>query len=263
MKNTGSFSSGNPLLNKIHGLQRASLLDNMWGLPSDTPWRDRQGWTADAYLYLDSAALNFGVKDFYNDWLRTYRDTQLADGSLPVVVPNAGGFPLFNDPSWSGTIVLDAWGLYQQYGDENVLEDNYVTMTRWVDLMAARSPPPATSTTVSPSATGHPPERRHADRHSSHPRSPTSAPTPTSTTRPGPWPASRGSSITPTTRQPTTRWPRTSRQLSTPSSSTPTPTTTSRSATPSSEGQTPATGRPRTSSRSPTAWYPKATRTPW
>ncbi|GHB60056.1 hypothetical protein GCM10010306_062030 [Streptomyces umbrinus] len=135
LRSTGRFHSSEPLLNKIHANQRASLLDNMWGLPTDTPWRDRQGWTADGYLYLDSAALNFDVRRLYGQWLRTWRDSQKADGSLPMIVPNAGGLSFYNDPSWAGTLVLTAWGLYQHYGDAGVLRDNYEAMTRWMDLM--------------------------------------------------------------------------------------------------------------------------------
>lgn len=132
---TGRFDSANPLLNRINAIQRASLLDNMWGIPTDTPWRDRQGWTADAYLYLDSAALNFDVEGLYRQWLRTFRDSQRADGSLPVIAPNPGGFPLWNDPSWSGTLISSAWTHYQHYGDVGVLSDNYPAMARWLDLM--------------------------------------------------------------------------------------------------------------------------------
>ncbi|MFC8427979.1 family 78 glycoside hydrolase catalytic domain [Streptomyces sp. NPDC057253] len=134
---TGRFDSANPLLNQIHANQRASLLDNMWGIPTDTPWRDRQGWTADAYLYLDSAALNFDVQGLYRQWLRTFRESQRADGSLPIIAPDPGGLPLFNDPSWSGTLISSTWTHYQHYGDTAVLSDNYQAMARWLDLMGA------------------------------------------------------------------------------------------------------------------------------
>lgn len=138
LTSTGKFSSGNPLLNKIHDNQRNSLLDNIWGLPTDTPWRDRQGWTVDAYLYLDSAALNFDVDSFFSQWLRTWRESQKPDGSLPVIAPDPGGLPLFNDPSWSGTLIPTVWTHYQRYGDASVLRDNYDAMARWMNLMRTK-----------------------------------------------------------------------------------------------------------------------------
>ncbi|UGQ11553.1 glycoside hydrolase family 78 protein [Yinghuangia sp. ASG 101] len=135
LASTGRFTSANPLLNTIHANQRASLQDNMWGLPTDTPWRDRQGWTADAYLYLDSAALNFDVESFYGQWLRTWRESQTPDGSLPVIAPDPGGLPLYNDPSWGGTLIPTAWTVYRHYGNPDVLRDNYDAMARWMNLM--------------------------------------------------------------------------------------------------------------------------------
>jgi hypothetical protein len=137
LRSTGRFRSGSDILNRLQENQRASILANMWGFPTDTPWRDRMGWTADAWLYLDSAAFNFDVHRLFVQWLRSYRDSQEADGSLPIVVPSIpiGTGRDNNDPSWSGSIVLTVWGLYQHYGDTRVLADNYDAMARWMDLM--------------------------------------------------------------------------------------------------------------------------------
>jgi alpha-L-rhamnosidase len=138
LRSVGRFRSGSDLLNQLQANQRASLLANMWGFPTDTPWRDRMGWTADAWLYLDSAIFNFDVQRLYAQWLRTYRESQGVDGSLPVIVPSipdALGGLAANDPSWSGTIVLDAWALYHHYGDVRLLADNYDAMVRWMNLM--------------------------------------------------------------------------------------------------------------------------------
>lgn len=140
LETTGRFSSSNPLINKLHKNQQRSLLLNHWGFPTDTAWRDRLGWTADAALYIDDAAYNFDVKSLYKTWMRTFRDTQKPDGSLSVVAPDPGAFPTVfdNDPSWSGTIVLDAWSLYQHYGDRTFLTQNYRAMTRWMNLMESK-----------------------------------------------------------------------------------------------------------------------------
>jgi alpha-L-rhamnosidase len=136
---TGAFASSDGLLNTIEADQRHTVLDNLWGFPTDTPWRDRQGWTADAWLYMDSALDNFGMERFYRQWLQSYRDAQHADGGLPAVVPSSGtGFAdgISTDPSWSGTFVFDAWRLYQYYGDRSFVSDNYATAKRWMNLMA-------------------------------------------------------------------------------------------------------------------------------
>jgi alpha-L-rhamnosidase len=133
---TGSFESSNSLLNTLHKNHCRSLLLNHWGFPTDTSWRDRQGWTADTALYMDSALLNFaGLKDVYTDWLRSLRDTQQTDGSVSSYAPDTFGFPMFNDPSWSGMLVVIPWTIYQQCGDAAVLAENYSAMSRWMNLM--------------------------------------------------------------------------------------------------------------------------------
>ncbi|MFC4595480.1 family 78 glycoside hydrolase catalytic domain [Sphingobium tyrosinilyticum] len=133
---TGEFSCSNPLINKLHENQRRSLLLNHWGFPTDTSWRDRQGWTADTALFMDSAILNFAsLADVHIDWLQSLRGTQQADGSIAAFAPQTYGFPAFNDPSWGGMIVMIPWSLYQHFGDEAVLMENYPAMARWMDLM--------------------------------------------------------------------------------------------------------------------------------
>ncbi|MFJ3779039.1 family 78 glycoside hydrolase catalytic domain [Streptomyces sp. NPDC090075] len=138
LESTGTFCSGNPLLNRIHENQRRSLLLNHWGFPTDTSWRDRQGWTADTALYMDGAILNFaGVAEVYDRFLRTLRDARLPDGATPIYAPFGGEHPMYNDPSWSGMLVLMPWTLYQHYGDLKYLRDNYEAMVTWMDLMDA------------------------------------------------------------------------------------------------------------------------------
>jgi alpha-L-rhamnosidase len=138
LESTGTFCSSNPLLNRIHENQCRSLLLNHWGFPTDTSWRDRQGWTADTALYMDGAVLNFaGVAEVYDRFLHTLRDARLPDGSTPTYAPFGGEHPLYNDPSWSGMLVLMPWTLYQHYGDPKYLRDNYEAMATWMDLMDA------------------------------------------------------------------------------------------------------------------------------
>jgi alpha-L-rhamnosidase len=133
---SGTFTTSNTLLQKIHDNHQRSLLLNHWGFPTDTAGRDRQGWTADTALYLDSAMHNFaGLADLYRDWLGALRDTQQIDGSVSIFAPDSFQYPMFNDPSWSGMLILIPWRLYQHTGDLDFLEDNHEAMLAWMDLM--------------------------------------------------------------------------------------------------------------------------------
>lgn len=137
LRSPGHFETSNTLLNRIHQNQLNTLRDNLYGIPTDTPWRDRQGWTADAYLFLRGAALNFDVDAFYDRWLLTFRDAQKADGALPPIVPNSGATQLdsYNtDPSWGGTFILDVWEHYLHYGRRAVLRNNYRALAKYLAL---------------------------------------------------------------------------------------------------------------------------------
>lgn len=140
LRTRGHFATSNPLLNKIHTNQLNSLRDNLYGIPTDTPFRDRQGWTADAYLFFRGAALNLDVSSLYDRWLVTLRDSQKADGGLPPIAPNSGATLLdgySSDPSWGGTYLLNVWEHYLQFGKKSILRDNYPAMVKFLQFQEA------------------------------------------------------------------------------------------------------------------------------
>ena len=59
-------------------------------IPTDCPQRDeRQGWTADAHIFLPTAAFNMEVNRFFRKWLRDLADGQSEmNGAVPFVVPD-------------------------------------------------------------------------------------------------------------------------------------------------------------------------------
>jgi alpha-L-rhamnosidase len=71
VESTGDLVCSNDVVNRLRQNQRTTVLNNLWGLPTDKPWRDRQGWTADAFLYVTSAVENFGMKRFYDQWTKS------------------------------------------------------------------------------------------------------------------------------------------------------------------------------------------------
>lgn len=136
----GQFTSASEILNRLHANQASTAAINLSGIPTDTPWRDRLPWTADAWLYMNAARHNYDISRLYTQWIKSVRASQSADGSLPLVSPDyvaSGSLPP-NDPSWSGTMIPVVWTLYQAYGDRSVLADNYDAMKRHVDLMTTQ-----------------------------------------------------------------------------------------------------------------------------
>jgi alpha-L-rhamnosidase len=129
---TGDFTSSSQLFNTYQDAQANTILNNLHSIPTDTPMYEKRGWTADAHLYGDSAIANYDMENFYENWMRTHRDDQSADGTIGPYVPVQPDSRGTVDPVWSASYVLINWDLYWYYGDTRVLRDNYDGMVKWL-----------------------------------------------------------------------------------------------------------------------------------
>lgn len=135
---TGTFSSSDALLNTIHEISRRTFVNNLHSVMTDTPMFEKRGWLGDVNVLLPATIDNFGMHRFYRNWLYSMRDNQAPDGAGVEVSPNP--FPAgYTDPIWAGTLVDLPWQLFQDYGDRDVLEASYGSMTRYVDYLTSHS----------------------------------------------------------------------------------------------------------------------------
>ena len=142
MKRTGYFSCSNELLNRFAQNVVWGQKGNFLDIPTDCPQRDeRLGWTGDAAMFSRTAAINYDVRDFFDKWLNDLEADQLADGSVPHVIPYCNvywsGPDGYNAPAWSDVAVIAPWEMYVAYGDKKILSDHYNPMKKWVDFMIA------------------------------------------------------------------------------------------------------------------------------
>jgi len=135
----GGFICSNPLINRIHKNVLWGQLSNLMSVPTDCPQRDeRMGWMGDAQLVAEEAIYNFDMAGFYTKWLKDISDSQAEDGSVPDVVPPYWSiYPA--DPAWGTACVVIPWYLYQYYGDERILKENYSVMKKWVDFLSSKA----------------------------------------------------------------------------------------------------------------------------
>lgn len=142
MKLTGNFTSSNPLINQLQKNIQWGQRGNFLDVPTDCPQRDeRLGWTGDAQAFARTAAYNFDVKNFFSKWLKDVANEQV-DGNVPFVVPNvlrwgpnlAGG-----SAGWADAATIIPWNMYLAYGDKRVLEEQYESMTGWVEWITRTS----------------------------------------------------------------------------------------------------------------------------
>ncbi|MCC7408251.1 MAG: family 78 glycoside hydrolase catalytic domain [Phycisphaeraceae bacterium] len=137
----GTFRSSNRVLNRLWAMTRWSYLSNLVGVPTDCPQREKNGWTGDAQLAAEQAIYNHDPALVYTNWLEDYRDSQLADGRLPGIVPTSGHFGYDGEygPGWDSAYVMMPWHMYLYYGDRRILARHYPGMKKYVAYLNKRA----------------------------------------------------------------------------------------------------------------------------
>lgn len=131
---TGTIQSSNTVLNKTWQAANASYLSNLFGYPTDCPQREKNGWTGDAQINIETGLYNFDGITVYEKWLADHRDEQQPNGVLPAIIPSDGwGYTWANGPDWTSTIAIIPWNIYLFYGDKHLLEACYDNIKRYVD----------------------------------------------------------------------------------------------------------------------------------
>jgi alpha-L-rhamnosidase len=137
----GEIKTSNPVINKIWRAANNSYLSNLFGYPTDCPQREKNGWTGDGQIAVETGLYNFDGITIYEKWLADHRDEQQPNGVLPAIVPTDGwGYHWANGPDWTSTIAVIPWNIYLFYGDSRLLSDCYDNIRRYVDYITSISP---------------------------------------------------------------------------------------------------------------------------
>jgi alpha-L-rhamnosidase len=137
----GVIKTSNPTMDKIWRATNNSYLSNLFGYPTDCPQREKNGWTGDAHIAVETGLYNFDGITIYEKWLADHRDEQQPNGVLPSIIPSSGwGYEWGNGPDWTSTIAIIPWNVYLFYGDKKLLADCYDNIRRYVDHITDISP---------------------------------------------------------------------------------------------------------------------------
>jgi alpha-L-rhamnosidase len=137
----GRFSSSNEMLNRIHRLIDAAMLNNMVSVLTDCPTREKLGWLEQTHLAGTALMYNYDLSLLYRKLSLDIRDAQLSDGMVPSIAPEVVAFSgSFRDsPEWGSASVLSPWTAYTFYGGKQVLRENYHAMVAYVDYLRSRA----------------------------------------------------------------------------------------------------------------------------
>ena len=138
MKRTGFFACGDDLVQQLYENivwgQRGNFLD----VPTDCPQRDeRMGWTGDAQAFAKMACINYDTSKFYRKWMHDLSADQLADGSVPYVVP--AGWDGYGSAAWGDAAVIVPYQHYLAYGDESIIREQLTSMKKWIAFIESQS----------------------------------------------------------------------------------------------------------------------------
>ena len=104
------------------------------GIASDCPNRERSPYTGDGQVACVTVMHNFDARAFYNKWIKDILGSQnVKTGYVPNGAPwqpGCGG-----GVAWGAAINIMPWEFYVQYGDTDMLRNNYEGMKMYVRYM--------------------------------------------------------------------------------------------------------------------------------
>lgn len=129
---TGYFECSDSLVNKLWRATNYSYLSNLVGYPTDCPHREKNGWTGDAHLAIETALYNYDAITLYEKWMDDHRDNMHDSGRLNCIIPSGGwGSDLVD---WTCSMTIIPWTIYEYYGDPTCLKENYEAMKKHTDF---------------------------------------------------------------------------------------------------------------------------------
>jgi alpha-L-rhamnosidase len=133
VKPVGSFSCSNDLFNRIQAMCQCTFLSNLFGVQSDCPHRERFGYGGDLVTTSDAFILNYDMASFYAKAARDWHDSALPNGMLTDTAPSVG--IQYCGVGWAMAHPHLQVQLYRYYADRRIVEEQYDTSTRWLELV--------------------------------------------------------------------------------------------------------------------------------
>ncbi|WP_432714482.1 family 78 glycoside hydrolase catalytic domain [Pedobacter sp.] len=140
----GSFESSNQLFNQTNSLIDWSIKSNMMSVFTDCPHREKLGWLEELHLMGSAIRYNYAAAPLFKKALVDMRNSQTPEGLVPEIAPEYvkfewGGDMFRDSPEWGSSSILLPWYLFQWYGDEQVLAENYSMMKRYIDYLTTKA----------------------------------------------------------------------------------------------------------------------------
>ncbi len=138
VETVGSFACSDPLFNSIQDMTQRTFLSNLFSVQSDCPHRERFGYGGDIAATCEAFMMNFDMAAFYAKAVQDWQEAALADGMLTDTAPYVG--IQYCGVAWAMVHPLLQAQLFRFYGSRRLIEEQYPTSRRWLDLVNLQYP---------------------------------------------------------------------------------------------------------------------------
>jgi alpha-L-rhamnosidase len=138
VESVGTFTCSNEQYNRVQTMCEWTFLSNLFGVQSDCPHRERFGYGGDLVVTSDAFLMNYDMATFYANAARQWHDSALSDGMLTDTAPSVG--IQYCGVGWAMAHPHLVTQLYRYYGDRRMVEEQYPTAKRWLELVRQQNP---------------------------------------------------------------------------------------------------------------------------
>lgn len=127
-----TFSCSDEVLTWIDGAMRATVINNLHHLPTDTPLYEKNGWLGDVHVSLEAMLHQFDLQTLLSGWSVDIADTQTEDGELASIAPTPG-WGYLRAPEWTTVYPYLLSRLRAWYGDRALPDGFRQALVRFLE----------------------------------------------------------------------------------------------------------------------------------
>ena len=133
VEHTGTFKSGNKMVNQLHEMAVRTMVCNMQGKPTDTPVFEKLGWTGDYNGMIKTFNYNFDTTNFLAHHVMNLRDTGLETGQVNEYSPSGQIATWYDAPCWTQMYINGIYAAWQENGQFSLVEEHFDYMQTQVE----------------------------------------------------------------------------------------------------------------------------------
>ena len=137
----GTLATSDATFTALQAATERSYLSNFVGIPTDCPHREKNGWTGDAQIAMETGLWNYDAKTSYVHFLRMMLDSQRPNGAVACILPCTPKFGFFwgSGPAWDALLFEIPWQIYRFCGDDAPAREAYGAMKRYLAFISEKA----------------------------------------------------------------------------------------------------------------------------